>query len=108
MTRIYVGNLSRETTEESLRRALEQEGRTVTWIALKKNATTGKPRGFAFADMGTREEAEAAIAALHGTQLDGRQIKVNFAKELSTRTASSRDFSFGGRSGGFGGRGSRR
>lgn len=95
MSRLYVGNLSRETTEESLRAALCADGRTVTLVKIKKNATTGKPRGFAFVDMGSPEEAEAAIAALNGTQLDGNTIKVNVAKELETRS-NDRGFSGGG------------
>lgn len=65
-----------------LRDALARDGRTVTQINIKRNNTTGKSRGFAFVDMGSIDEANAAIAALQGGSLDGRTIKVNHAKEL--------------------------
>ena len=105
MSRIYVGNLSRETTESSLREILTRDGRTVTWITIKKDATSGTPRGFAFADMGSPEEAAAAIASLHGTQMDGKTIKVNGAKEQNVRTRDRDSGGYGGGGGGYGGGG---
>lgn len=104
MSRIYVGNISRETTEITLRLVLEQHGRTVTHVNIKRNATTGKSRGFAFVDMGTPTDAEAAITALHGSSLDGRVIKVNTAKDLWPVASADRDYSSGGYSGGNRGR----
>lgn len=99
MSRLYVGHLSWDTTEESLRAALASDGRSVVLVNIKKNASTGKPRGFAFVDMGSPEEATAAIASLNGTTLDGKTIKVSAAKELpQPRSFVSRDS--GGRSGG--------
>jgi RNA recognition motif-containing protein len=100
MSRIYVGNLSRETTEASLREALARDGRTVTWVGIKKIGTTGVSRGFAFADLSTPEESAAAIASLDGTQLDGRAIKVNhIRKEVPApreRDSSAYEGSYGG------------
>ncbi len=101
MSRLYIGNLSWETTEVMLREALAKDGRTVTAVKIKIDAQTGKSRGFAFVDMGSREEAEAAIGALNGTSLGGRTIKVNLAKELQTRRSEDNDYG----SGGFRGRG---
>jgi RNA recognition motif-containing protein len=81
-----------------LRDAFSGGGRSVPHVNVKRNATSGKPRGFAFVDMGSAAEAEAAIAALNGTVLDGKQIKVGAAKEL--HTGPSYDY---GSSGGYGG-----
>jgi RNA recognition motif-containing protein len=88
VTRLYVGNIPRETTEAMLRTVLERDGRTVTQVNIKRNATSGKPRGFAFVDMGSPEDAAAAIAAAHGTLLGDHTIKVNHAKELAVRSAA--------------------
>lgn len=100
MSRIYVGNLCPDTTEDGLRAALVGSGRTVTHVNLKRDAATGKLRRFAFVDMGSQAEAESAIAELNGTTLDGKQIKVNFAKELPV-PGPLREY---GSSGGYGGR----
>jgi RNA recognition motif-containing protein len=111
-TRIYIGNLSWDTTEDSLRQALAQDGRTVTEIDIKKDTATGRSRGFAFVDLGTVEDAEAAISSLDGTELDGRPIKVKSARERGPRTGgygrSDSGFGGGGRFGGGGGGGGRR
>jgi RNA recognition motif-containing protein len=100
MARLYVGNLAWETTPDKLKSTLEQDGRTVTAIDLKIDKRTGKPRGFAFVDMGSDEEAEAAIRELHGTTLDGREIKVNGAKPQRRQDGDD----WGGRGTGGGGR----
>ncbi len=96
MSRLYVGNLSWETTEDMLRQAVAQNGRTVTAVKIKVDHKTGKPRGFAFVDMGSREEADAAIGALNGTSLGGRTIKVAPAKDLQTRRSDSNEYEGGG------------
>ena len=96
-TRLFVGNLSFNTTEDSLRAALTAGGRTVKDVHMPADRETGRPRGFAFAEMGSEAEAQAAIAALDGKQLDGRPLKVNEAQERPPRT--------GGGGGGGGGRG---
>ena len=82
-TRLYVGNLSYNTDERSLREVFEQEGRKVTEVKLVTDRETGQPRGFAFVEMASPADAEAAIAALNGRELDGRTLKVNEAQERS-------------------------
>ncbi len=94
--RLYVGNLSWDTTEDNLRSAFEQGGRTVTDCHIVSDRDTGRPRGFAFVEMSSDSEATAAIEALDGAELDGRNIKVNEAKEREKRG--------GGGGGGGGGR----
>jgi len=86
-TKLYVGNLNYTTTEASLRTAFSADGRTVTEVAMPSDRETGRPRGFAFVNMGSEDDAKAAIAALDGKDLDGRSLKVNEAKE---RTPSGR------------------
>ena len=80
-TKLYVGNLNYTTTEASLRTAFSADGRTVTEVAMPSDRETGRPRGFAFVNMGSEGDAKAAIAALDGKDLDGRSLKVNEAKE---------------------------
>jgi RNA recognition motif-containing protein len=82
-TRLYVGNLSFQTTQDSLRAAFEQGGRKVVEIKIVTDRDTGQPRGFAFVEMSSPAEAQAAIAALDGQPLDGRTLKVNEAQERS-------------------------
>ncbi len=79
-TRLFLGNLSYTTTEEDLRSLLSDKGRVVKEIHLPSDRETGRPRGFGFAEMGTEGDAQAAIKALDGTELDGRTLKVNEAQ----------------------------
>ncbi|MEM7515858.1 MAG: RNA-binding protein, partial [Planctomycetota bacterium] len=79
--RLYVGNLSWDTTEDSLRFAFEQDGRNVSEVNIISDRETGRPRGFAFVEMGNDQDGEAAISALDGIELDGRNIRVNEAQE---------------------------
>lgn len=72
---VYVGNLSPETTEASLRALFERDGRTVQSLTIVSNAK-GKPRGFAFLELASDEEGQAAIASLAGTELDGKPLTV--------------------------------
>lgn len=92
--RLYVGNLSYNTTRESLESAFAVAGE-VCDVAMPTDRETGRPRGFAFVTMGTSQEANTAIAQLNGSMLDGRSLKVNEAQERT---------SFGGGGGGGGGR----
>ena len=95
-TRLYIGNLNFDTTEDTLRAALTEGGRTVKDIHMVADRETGRPRGFAFAEMATEEEAQQAIEALDGHALDGRNLRVNEAQERRPRG--------GGGGGGGGGR----
>ena len=83
-TKLYVGNLSFNTTEEGLRSLLEQAG-TVQAVDLIKDRDSGRPKGFAFVTMGNQSEAEKAISMFNGTMFDDRAIKVNFARPKEER-----------------------
>jgi cold-inducible RNA-binding protein len=78
-TKLFVGNLSFNTTENDLQDAFAAHG-TVTEANMMMDRATGRPRGFGFITMATPEEAQKAIDALNGSQLDGRALTVNEAK----------------------------
>ncbi len=99
--RLYIGNLSFNATEASLRAALSEGGRVVKEVNIVTDRDTGQPRGFAFAEMGSEADAKAAISALDGKELDGRNLKVNEARERTPRPGGGG----GGCGGGGGGRG---
>jgi len=86
-TKLFVGNLSFNTTENDLQDAFAAHG-TVTEANLMMDRATGRPRGFAFITMGTPEEAQKAIAALNGSNLDGRDLTVNEAKPREENRSS--------------------
>jgi RNA recognition motif-containing protein len=90
---IYVGNLSREITEEDLRQAFEAFGQVAT-ITIIKDKFSGESRGFGFVEMPAKAEAESAIAGLNGKDLKGRNLNVN---EARPRPEGGRE---GGRRGG--------
>src|SRR5262245_52816438 len=98
-TKLYIGNLSYNTTEESLRAAFAADGRQVTEVSIITDRETGRPRGFAFVQMASAADATAAITAWDGQQLDGRTLRVSEARE---RTGGG-----GGARGGFRGGGDR-
>jgi cold-inducible RNA-binding protein len=100
--KLYVGNLSYETSEAGIRTAFEAHGE-VTSVNLITDRDSGRPKGFGFVEMGSAEEAQKAVAALDGTQLDGRSIKVNEAKPQEPRPPRSGGYGGGGRSGGYSG-----
>ena len=105
--KLYVGNLSYETSEASIRTAFEAHGE-VTSVNLITDRDSGRPKGFGFVEMGSAEEAQKAKAALDGTQLDGRALKVDVAKEQVARAPRSGGGGYGGgggRGGGGGGGG---
>ena len=103
--KLFVGNLSFETTENDLQDAFAAHG-TVTETNLMMDRTTGRPRGFGFITMSSPEEAQKAIAALNGSQLGGRALTVNIAKPREERPAGGGGRrEYGGGSGGGGGRG---
>lgn len=88
--KLYVGNLSFNTTENDLQDAFAAHG-TVHEVNLLMDRMTNRPRGFGFVTMGSAEEAQTAIAAMNGQDLDGRDLTVNVAKPREERTGGGRD-----------------
>ncbi len=82
--KLYVGNLSFETTENDLQDLFEQHGK-VSEVALMMDRMTGKSRGFAFVTMENKAEADAAMAALNGKEVNGRTLNVNEARAREER-----------------------
>ncbi|HEY3027957.1 MAG TPA: RNA-binding protein [Pyrinomonadaceae bacterium] len=100
-TKLYVGNLSFQTSSEELQQLFAEAG-TVESAAVVEDRDTGRSRGFGFVEMATKEEAEAAIEQFNGKELNGRNLTVNEARPREDR--GGRGGGGGGR-GGFGGRG---
>lgn len=96
--RIYVGNMSYDTSDDDLRKAFEAHG-TVDSVTIINDRDTGRPKGFGFVEMSSDDEAKAAIEALNEKDFMGRTLKVN---EARPRTEGPRGGG-GGRRGGFGG-----
>jgi len=92
MKNIFVGNLSFGATEDAVRSMFAAHG-TVERVSIVTDRDTGQARGFGFVEMSDNAEGDKAIAALNGTDLDGRRLNVNEARPKEDR----------GRSGGFGG-----
>jgi cold-inducible RNA-binding protein len=82
--KLYVGNLSFETTENDLQDLFEQHGQ-VSEVTLMMDRMTGKSRGFAFVTMNDNSQAEAAMTALNGKELNGRTLNVNQARPREER-----------------------
>ena len=82
--KVYVGNLSFDTTQDKLQELFETHGQVAN-IDLVTDRYTGRPRGFAFVEMMTEEGASAAIRALDGQDVDGRALKVSEAKPRAPR-----------------------
>lgn len=104
MIRLYVGNLSFSTTEETLQAQFGAYGQ-VDEVAVITDRDTGRPRGFAFVTMSNDNEGRAAVEALNGTDLDGRTITVNEARPKTEGGGGRGGYRGGG--GGGGGRGGR-
>src|SRR3954452_12734493 len=96
--RLYVGNLSFNSTTESVRAAFSESGE-VTDVHIVTDRDSGQSRGFGFVTMGSAQQAQNAIAAMNGVLLDGRSLRVNEAEERQNRGGG------GGGGGGFGGGG---
>ena len=98
--KLYVGNLSFNTTENDLQDAFSAHG-TVMETNLLMDRETGRPRGFGFVTMSSAEEASKAIEALNGRDMDGRALTVNVAKPREERTGGGgggrREYGGGGR-----------
>ncbi|EJD52625.1 hypothetical protein AURDEDRAFT_111257 [Auricularia subglabra TFB-10046 SS5] len=77
-SKVYVGNLSWNTTDETLRSAFQDFGQILDSIVMR-DRDTGRSRGFGFVTFGSPQEADSAIQALNDQELDGRRIKVNLA-----------------------------
>jgi len=101
--KLFVGNLSFNTTENDLQDAFAAHG-TVVETNLMMDRETGRPRGFGFITMSSAEEAQKAIDALNGKSIDGRALTVNVAKPREERTGGGgggrREYGGGGGGGG--------
>jgi len=96
---IYVGNLSYDATDETIREAFESFGQ-VTSVRIIKDKYTGQPRGFGFVEMLEKAQAQAAIKSLNGKELLGKQMTVNEARPRSDQGRSGRQggrMNYGGR-----------
>ena len=105
MIKIYVGNLSFKTDENSLRAAFEAHGQVAS-ASIVMDRETGRSRGFGFVEMASDEEAKNAFTAMNGQNLDGRDLTVNEARPREPR-AGGGGGGFGGGGGGGGGGGRR-
>ncbi len=94
-SKVYVGNLPFSVDEQQLRALFEEGDREVLEINIVMDRDTGRPRGFAFVNMASQEDAQAVINSLNGRDIEGRALTVNMAKEREPRR------------GGFGGGGGR-
>src|SRR5262249_52207157 len=102
--KLYVGNLGYGVTDSDLSKLFEPHG-TVESAQVIMDRDTGRSKGFGFVEMGSNQEAQAAITALNGKEVDGRSLTVN---EARPRTEGGRGGSGGGRGGSSGSYGGRR
>jgi cold-inducible RNA-binding protein len=103
-TKLYVGNLSFNTTENELQELFAQAG-TVQEVNLMQDKFTGKSRGFAFVTMGSEEDAQNAISKFNGQTVEGRALTVNEARPREPRPpGGGGGRGYGGGGGGYGGR----
>jgi len=100
--KMYVGNLSFDTTKQDLESIFSEHG-TVTDVHLPTDRESGRPRGFAFVTMDSKEAMNKAIAAIDGTDVGGRTLKVNEAQAREERGGGGGGGSRGGYGGGGGG-----
>lgn len=106
-TRLYVGNLPYDTDEDTIKAFFESGGaRQVQQVKIITDRDTGRPRGFAFVEVATQDEAQSAINELNGRELGGRTIVVNEAREPARGgRGGGGGYGGGGRGGGYGGGG---
>lgn len=91
-TKLYVGNLSFNTTESTLRTLFEADGRRVEDVTIIMDRDTGRPRGFAFVEMGSPDDGRTAIEALNGREVEGRTLTVSEAKPKASGAGGGRGF----------------
>ncbi len=103
MSKLYVGNLSYQTSESELREIFSQHGEVVS-ATLVMDRETGRPRGFGFVEFADASSAKAAIEALNGANVGGRDLTVNEARPREPRSGGG---GFGGGGGGHRGGGNR-
>ena len=84
-TRLYVGNLSFNSTEDTVAEAFGQDSRQVTSVTIMTDRDTGRPRGFGFVELATAESAATVISKLDSQPLDGRELRVNEANDRPRR-----------------------
>ena len=106
--KLYVGNLSFQTSSEELQQLFSQAG-TVESASVVEDRDTGRSRGFGFVEMATKEEGESAIAQFNGKEVNGRALNVNEARPRENRGGGGGGGrgGYGGNRGGFGGGGNR-
>lgn len=106
-TKLYVGNLSFNTSNEDLQELFGQAG-TVESANIVEDRDTGRSRGFGFVEMSSAEEGKTAIEQLNGKEVDGRSLTVNEAKPREERSGGGGNRGGGGGRGGYGGGGGNR
>ena len=102
MSKLYVGNLSYQTSENELREIFSQHGEVVS-ATLVMDRETGRPRGFGFVEFADASSAKAAIEALNGASVGGRDLTVNEARPREPRSGGGGGGGYGGGGGGRGG-----
>ena len=103
-TKLYVGSLSYNTTDDQLKQHFSQAGNVVSATVIT-DKMSGRSKGFGFVEMGSEEEAQKAVEMFNGQELDGRAIVVNEARPMQPRAPRTGGFGGGGRGGFGGGRG---
>ena len=102
-TKLYVGSLSYNTTDDQLKQHFSQAGNVVSATVIT-DKMSGRSKGFGFVEMGSEEEAQKAVEMFNGQELDGRAIVVNEARPMQPRAPRTGGFGGGGGGrGGFGG-----
>ena len=89
-SKLYVGNLTYNTSENDLSTFFEENGHTPTSVNVISDRDTGRSKGFGFVELDSADQAEAAIEKLNGVELDGRALKVNTAQDKPRREGGGR------------------
>ncbi len=94
--KLYVGNLSFDTTDQGLQQAFEQAGKVISCEIIMEREDPTRSKGFGFVEMSTEEEAQAAITMWNGKELDGRTLNVSEARPKEDRPRTGGGFNRGG------------